>query len=166
MGWQHHDMDVCMSREHSRVFLNVWGRSWENFRKCKNKVCPLTFLGISPLSLVRFWKFKNRHTQGKEPVVWDIMNVVRKACLSSPVTTWRQKGNTVSAVIKKGVWWPKLFPLVGQCCETPTLISTKFVTLCGSEICQMNPRHPSMRKCPPNYYIAVYNGSNPLRAHT
>ena len=50
---------------------------------------------ISPLSLDRFWKFKNWHTQEKEPVVWNIIIVVRKAFQSSHVTTWQQKGNTV-----------------------------------------------------------------------
>ena len=60
------------------------------------------FLAISHSIIVRFSKFKNWHTQENEPVVRKIMAVVRTACLSSQVTTWRQKRNTETEVITTG----------------------------------------------------------------
>ena len=55
-----------------------------------------TFLVISPSIFVRFSKFKKSYSQQKEPVVSNMMVVVRTACLSSQVTTWRQIWNTDS----------------------------------------------------------------------
>ena len=61
----------------------------------KQSILPTwTFLAISPSIIVRFSKFKKSHTQQKEPVVSNTMVVVRTACLSSQVTTWRQIWNT------------------------------------------------------------------------
>ena len=82
-------------------YVHFWQTHPENF----SKLIAKSWLLFGHISLnniiVRFWEFKHWHTQEKEPVIRKIMVVVRKVCLSSPVTTWQQNRNTAVAKLMK-----------------------------------------------------------------